>query len=66
MSVWKLPYIGKRDMNESCRNHDMWHSVFQSGLKCVAEVQEITELIKPGPLRVAYYNYRHYHGKFCS
>ena len=50
-------------MNICCTNHDMWHSIPQTGIKCVTEADEIKDLIKPGPLRVAYYNYCHYHGK---
>ncbi|XP_067941085.1 uncharacterized protein [Watersipora subatra] len=51
----------KKEMNICCTNHDMWHSIPQTGIKCVTEADEIKDLIKPGPLRVAYYNYCHYH-----
>lgn len=59
----------EKAMNVCCRNHDIWctadYGQEEPVIGCIAESQNIQDLLRPAPLRMMYNNYKTYHGMSC-
>lgn len=57
----------ERLMNVCCQDHEIWKTKNYDGngpdIKCITQLESVNDLLKPGPLRVMYNNYKTYHGK---
>ena len=52
-------------MNVCCQQHQIWQTKDYGGpveVECICDCDVIQDLLKPGPLRMMYHNYRSYHG----
>lgn len=52
-------------MNICCRDHPIWKTKDYGGVadvECITMVECVLDLLKPGPLRVMYNNFKSYHG----